>query len=75
MSEEITRLLKARWFGTSGEGRRLRERAGLSLREEAEAIGVDPATLARWELGLCRPRTDAALRWEALLSQLQQAAA
>jgi transcriptional regulator with XRE-family HTH domain len=42
----------------SDVGRRLtaeRLRRGLTLAQAAEVIGVDPATLARWERGETRP--------------------
>lgn len=35
--------------------RALREAAGISLRELARELGVDPTTLSRWERGLARP--------------------
>lgn len=51
-------------------GRTIRNAAGLSLQELAEEIGVDPATLARWEVGKAKPRREAALRWAVVLDQL-----
>jgi len=51
-------------------GRTLRNAAGLSLQELAEEIGVDPATLARWEVGKTKPRRAAALRWAVVLDHL-----
>jgi transcriptional regulator with XRE-family HTH domain len=35
----------------------------LSLRDGAKRIGVDAATLSRWERGLSRPRSDQALKY------------
>lgn len=43
--------------------RALRIAAGVGLREMASAIGVVPSTLSRWERGLRRPRSAAAVRW------------
>lgn len=71
----ITHLSQARTLATSGEGRRIRQASQLSLTEVADAIGVTPATLARWERGLNRPRRAAALRWAAALADLTLPAA
>jgi len=53
----------------SGEGRRIRERAALSIGEVAEATGVDPTTLARWETNRSVPRARAAMRWVDVLQE------
>jgi len=37
------------------ERRRLREEAGLSVRAFANALGVSPSTVARWETGEREP--------------------
>lgn len=66
----LARLKVCRMLAGNGEGRRIRVAAGLSLRELSQAIEVDASTLARWETGATRPRTAAALRWEATLRQL-----
>lgn len=58
---DLTRLSTARRLGSAG--REIRQRAHLSLRDLAAAIGVDSATLWRWETGHVRPRAAAALRW------------
>jgi transcriptional regulator with XRE-family HTH domain len=60
---DIAALVQARRLARDGSGRALRERAELSVREMAHDIGVDVATLSRWERGECRPRRDAAVRW------------
>jgi transcriptional regulator with XRE-family HTH domain len=46
-----------------GRGRVVREHAGLSLRDLVHAVGVDAATLSRWETGRSMPRRAAAVRW------------
>src|SRR5262249_2340366 len=66
-------LIEARRRARSGEGRRLRQAAGLSLRELAAQVGVDAATLDRWERGQARPRRAAALRYQRVLSALANA--
>ena len=40
---------------TPKERRRLREEAGLSVRAFANALGVSPSTVARWETGEREP--------------------
>jgi transcriptional regulator with XRE-family HTH domain len=50
----------------------VREAAGLSVRELAAEIGVEAATLSRWETGRCRPRRPAALRWAAAVEALSR---
>jgi DNA-binding transcriptional regulator YiaG len=59
----ITKLVTARRLARTGEGRQLRERSDLTIKELAQAVGVDTATLVRWEEGRTRPRAPAALRW------------
>lgn len=63
-------LSRARSLARSGEARRIRERARLTVREVAKGIGVDPATVSRWERGMTVPRGDQAARWESLLIRL-----
>jgi len=43
------------------------------LADVAADLGVDPATLSRWESGRSRPRRDAALRWLSVLLELDAA--
>jgi DNA-binding XRE family transcriptional regulator len=71
-SHEILTLSLVRMLCASGEARRRRLEAGLSLADEGAAIGVAPAVLARWEVGKVRPRRDAALRLGAFLVELQR---
>jgi transcriptional regulator with XRE-family HTH domain len=68
--ENVVLLVRARALAATGEGRRRREAAGLSIRELAAAIGVDAPTLSRWELGRMRPRRASALRWLAILDEV-----
>jgi len=68
---KLAQLQRARTLGPDGQGPRIREEARLSLSELAQVIGVDAATLCRWELGLVRPRRDAALRWLRAIDALQ----
>jgi transcriptional regulator with XRE-family HTH domain len=50
----------------------IRRTAGVSLERMADEIGVDRATLMRWENGENRPRPAHCAKWAALLDELQQ---
>jgi DNA-binding transcriptional regulator YiaG len=54
------------------DGRALRERHRLSLREIGYTVGVSPSTVCRWESGERRPRGAAAIRYAALLDRLDR---
>lgn len=66
----LVALARARRFALSGQGRTIRVATGISLREMARELQVAPGVLSRWERGICKPRGDAALRWEVLLLEL-----
>jgi len=70
---QVLALSRARSLAATGEGRRIREAARLSLTEVAAAIGVERSTLHRWEIGDRRPRGDAAVRYVELLDDLREA--
>lgn len=69
VDEQIVRIARARRLA-AGSGRRIRLASGVSVRELAAGVGVDPSTLWRWETGRSRPRGEAALRWERALEAL-----
>lgn len=71
-SKRVLRIARAKRFAASGEGRRIRKEAGLSQPQLADPIGVDPATLCRWESGKRSPRGEAALLWLDLLEELDR---
>ena len=48
----------------------LRRRARLTQEDVAEAVGVDRATLSRWESGARTPRGDRLARYVAVLDRL-----
>jgi DNA-binding XRE family transcriptional regulator len=73
-SGQLAELSRLRALARSGDARRLRERAAIGLCEMAKVVGVDPATLSRWERGVGRPRGRAASRWARELAQLGGAA-
>lgn len=59
---------KVRRLAKSGQARRIREHAEVSLTHAASEVGVAKSTLCRWELGERIPRaTPAVERWLALL--------
>jgi DNA-binding transcriptional regulator YiaG len=65
-------IMEARDAASSGKGERLRQAAGLSQGELADAIGVTPACVSRWEAGIRRPRGDAAVRYARALRELAE---
>jgi DNA-binding transcriptional regulator YiaG len=56
------------------ERRRIREAAGVSLREIAVALDVAPLTVLRWEQGKVTPRREHAVAYRSLLEGLEEAA-
>lgn len=68
---EISLLVRGRNLGRSGRGRAIREQGGLSLRELAQIVQVDAATLSRWERGDVRPRQAGAARWLAACDAIE----
>jgi transcriptional regulator with XRE-family HTH domain len=67
---ELRLVSLAREQAASGIARELRIRRGLSVREVADAAGVTPAAVWRWERGERVPRTAVAARYGALLVEL-----
>lgn len=70
VSMDIKEIAWARKMARSGRGRDLREAASLSLTEVALTLGVTPAALSRWERNERIPRTEAAVRYAAVLRGL-----
>jgi transcriptional regulator with XRE-family HTH domain len=68
-------LVVGRRLGDAGRGRELRERAGLSLRDAAELLGVNVSCLSRWERGKDRPSKATAIRWARLCADMEEALA
>lgn len=56
-----------------GSGRRIREQAEVAMKYVAQNIGVSEATICRWETGQRRPRGEPAVKWAALLEELERA--
>lgn len=67
----LERLAEVRQLISSGEARRLREQAGMSLSETAMACGVDTSTVWLWETRRRRPRAAGALRYLEVLRRFE----
>jgi DNA-binding transcriptional regulator YiaG len=67
---DLSDLARIRTLVRVGVARDVRIRAGLSLPEVADAVGVSPSTVWRWEHGQRVPRGDAALRYGELMTRL-----
>lgn len=68
----VSRLALVRHAVASGEARRIREAARLSLGEMADAADVAASTIWRWEQGQRIPRGHQALRYATVLDELRQ---
>ena len=68
--DRLEAMLTIRRLQDSGQARRIREQAGVSVALLARSIGVQEATVWRWETGRSRPREEAALRWLAALETM-----
>lgn len=66
----LSASVRGRQLAQSGDGRSVRQAAGASLRELADACGVSAATLSRWERAKNRPRGRSAARYEAEIVRL-----
>jgi transcriptional regulator with XRE-family HTH domain len=60
--DQISETIRRRQIPPAATARELRRASGLSQREVAEIVGVDRVSVARWELGLRRPRGEVAER-------------
>ena len=69
---DLQAQVRARLLGPTGRGRKLRAQAGLSLSELAAFVGVDTATLSRWERGQARPRGPSGERWAATCALIEE---
>lgn len=63
-------LARGRTLAATGQARRIRRDARLSLSDVGAACGVDQSTVHRWETAQRNPRGPAALRYVALLDAL-----
>ncbi|MFE9880485.1 helix-turn-helix domain-containing protein [Streptomyces sp. NPDC005784] len=60
--EDLRRISEVRALVANGKAREQRESRRLKLQEIADAVGVTPVTVYRWERGITTPRGAAALR-------------
>jgi DNA-binding transcriptional regulator YiaG len=67
---QLRNLMRLRRLLRSGMATALRDNAGLSLRQAAEAVGISATTLSRWERNQRRPSADAGLRYLDVLDEL-----
>jgi len=70
-TDDVLTLVRVRELAASGEARRVRLAAGLSLYDIAGAIGSTASSVQRWESGNRRPYGEPALRWCRLLAALE----
>jgi DNA-binding transcriptional regulator YiaG len=70
-SRSVQHLAEARALLASGEARRIREAARLSLTDVAGAVGADYSSVGRWERGERVPRGPAAIKYARLLTRLR----
>ena len=68
-------VARVRSLFASGDARRLRESASLSLEDVARAVGVNRSSIYRWESGETRPSRDEAIRAGALFAALKRVGA
>src|SRR5258706_15112068 len=76
-SDDIARTvaIMAGQFALSGDARKARQTAGLTMGEAAKATGTTPGVVSAWESGLARPSQGEALAGESLLAGRQLARA
>ncbi len=72
-ADDLFRISRVRHSCSVGEVRRVRETAMLSQSDLARAIGVTVSQVSRIENGLQSPRSDTALKLDAVLSALKAA--
>lgn len=70
---DLVATVQASRLPKPAERRRIRERAGLSIRAVADALGVSPSAVLKWELGTAIPRRHHAAAYGALLHALDEA--
>ena len=68
--EQAVTLARVRAMCESGEARRIRHGARLSLSEVGHAVGASTARVSRWERAVTQPRGHAARRYYSLLSTM-----
>jgi DNA-binding transcriptional regulator YiaG len=72
LESKVSRLARLRRLTSEGEARRLRLRSQASLSEIAAEVGVTPSCILRWEMADRRPSGERALRYLAILEELDE---
>jgi transcriptional regulator with XRE-family HTH domain len=72
--ELLARVRSRQRLPLSEERRRIRERAGVSLRELARAIGVSHVAIARWEAGAEPANPEHVAAYGRILAELRRLA-
>ncbi len=72
--DEILERARGQRIPTPEVCRALRRRAGLTQTDLAEVLGIDRASVARYELGTRRPRGETAAAYRQLLDRLAREA-
>jgi transcriptional regulator with XRE-family HTH domain len=70
-TNDLVSLSHTRKIVDTGQLRRVRQRAGLTQAELAEAVGVTSGAVCRWELGDIRPTSARARRLADVLNVLE----
>ncbi|QOK21395.1 helix-turn-helix transcriptional regulator [Janibacter indicus] len=70
MTENVQQLAMVRHLARTGEARRRRQAARLSLSEVAAAVGVSEATVSRWERAQRLPKGTNALAFLEVLQAI-----
>jgi DNA-binding transcriptional regulator YiaG len=73
VADEIRSRLHGRELPTPEECREIRENAGLSQQEVADAVGVAKATISHWEAGARTPRGVLRIRYAEAIRALREA--
>lgn len=71
-ADDLVAVVRLRADVRAGLVREVRERAGLSQAEVANAVGAHRATVTLWEQGRRVPHGQAAVRYAHLLDKLRQ---
>jgi DNA-binding transcriptional regulator YiaG len=69
-AKQTLKLVQARRLAESGDGKTIREAAGLSLYEVADVLSLSVSALFRWENGKRVPHGERAVAWAEFLEQL-----
>ncbi len=72
MSQLVEEVRVSKQMPSRAVARAIREDAGVSQKRLAEELGVHPVTVARWELGMRRPRGRTSIAYAEILEALRQ---